>query len=107
MSTLFPSHDQEGTTRDQLGRINGISTATFLNVNLAPIPTALDDPGLVNRVDIYINGLFLEKSAWVNGYPVNSGGNLIMQINNQGASLENNLDPQDLITITGKVISTS
>jgi hypothetical protein len=101
------SQTGDGTTRDQLGRIDGTSVAIFRNVNLSPLPSALDDPGLINRVDIYINGLFLEKSAWVNGYPVNSGNDLVMQISNQAASLENNLDNQDLITITGKVISVS
>tara|TARA_B100001093_G_scaffold473776_1_gene497964 strand:+ start:1429 stop:1890 length:462 start_codon:yes stop_codon:yes gene_type:complete len=104
---LKTSQSGSGTEVNSVGAINGISHVTFLNVNLATIPEAISDPGVVNRIEAYINGLFLEKSAIIDSYPKNVDNNLELKIDNSLASLENNLDSIDLITITGKLISTS
>jgi len=82
--------------------IDGESHATFRNFNIAPPPAALDDPG-INKFDVYINGLFVEKNAFVDGYPKNTGNDIELKINNASASLENNFDQRDLIVITGKI----
>ena len=46
-----------------------------------------------------------EKTAFVDGYPQQSGSDLIFKIDNTGAQLEANLDQKDLIVITGKLQS--
>lgn len=98
------SQSGSGVSYDESGRINGESNVIFRNVNLAPIPSAVSDPGN-GAYDVYLNGLFLEKTAFVTNYPQNSGNDLILKINNASASLENNLDSYDLVTITGKLNS--
>jgi hypothetical protein len=95
-----------GTTYDDGGRIDGESQVIFRNVATASVPTAITDPGL-GAYDVYINGLFLEKSAFKDGYPKNEGNDVILVINNASASLENNLDQFDLLTISGKLNSVS
>jgi len=91
-----------GVNYDELGRIDGESHVIFRNVNIAPIPEAISDPGN-GAYDVYINGLFLEKTAFVTNYPQNSNNDVVLKINNASASLENNLDSRDLLTITGKL----
>lgn len=88
-----------GTTVDSLGRINGESTVIFRNVNIAPQPEYLAGNDELDRLSFYINGLFLEKNAVVS--VVNSGNDIVLVINNTLASLENNIDDQDLIAIKG------
>lgn len=93
-----------GVDYDSEGRIDGESHVIFRNANIASVPSALTDPG-DGAFDVYINGLFLEKSAFVTTYPKNEGNDIILKINNASASLENNLDTHDLLTITGKLNS--
>jgi hypothetical protein len=91
-----------GTIRNSNGLIDGQSTVIFRNCNIANTPSIITDPG-INKFDVYINGLFLEKSSFVTDYPQNLNSDLILVIDNTGAALENNLDTQDLIVITGKL----
>ena len=88
-----------GTTVDSLGRINGESTIVFRNVNIAPQPEYLAGNDVLDRLSFYINGLFLEKNAVVS--VVNSGNDIVLVISNTLASLENNIDDQDLVAIKG------
>ena len=103
------SQSGSGTSYDSLGRIDGESTVTFLNANIASVPDTITSPGDNGdgAFDVYINGLFLEKSSFKDGFPVNVGNNIHLIINNASASLENNLDSKDLITISGKLNSIS
>lgn len=96
-----------GEIVDSLGRIDGTSQVIFRNVNLAAVPSAVNGGAVTDRVDVYINGLFLEKTAIVDGYPQDQGSDLLLVIDNTKASLENNLDENDLLTISGKLVSTS
>ena len=91
-----------GTSYDSDGRINGYSEVIFRNANIASIPAGLNDTGN-NKFDVFINGLFLEKTAFISNYPQNSGNDLVLRIDNTLAALENNLDSNDLITIKGKI----
>tara|TARA_B100001559_G_scaffold44859_1_gene33491 strand:- start:166 stop:630 length:465 start_codon:yes stop_codon:yes gene_type:complete len=96
------SQSGSGTVFDNDEIIDGVSSVVFRNFNIVPAPGALDDPG-VNAFNVYINGLFIEKNAFVDSYPKNSGNDIELKINNQSASLENNFDQKDLIVITGKI----
>jgi len=96
-----------GEVVDSLGRINGESQVIFRNVNLAIVPNSVEGGAITDRVDVYINGLFLEKTAIVEEFPQNQGSDLLLVIDNTKASLENNLDENDLLTISGKLVSTS
>jgi len=96
------SQSGTGTQRDSDGLINGESTITFRNCKIATTPSIITDPG-INKFNVYINGLFLEKTAFVSGYPQQNGTDLILKIDNTGAQLEANLDSKDLIVITGKL----
>lgn len=98
------SQSGTGTQRDNDGLIDGESTVIFRNCKIATTPSIVTDPG-INKFNVYINGLFLEKTAFVDGYPQQSGSDLIFKINNTGAQLEANLDQKDLIVITGKLQS--
>lgn len=91
-----------GTQRDKDGLIDGESTVTFRNCKIASTPSIITDPG-INKFDVYINGLFLEKYSFVSGYPQQNGNDLILKIDNTQAQLEANLDSKDLIVITGKL----
>ena len=91
-----------GTVFDNDEVIDGESNVVFRNFNIVPAPGALNDPG-VNGFNVYINGLFIERTAFVTDYPLNSGNDIELKINNASASLENNFDQRDLIVITGKI----
>jgi len=90
-----------GNEVDSLGRIDGESTVVFRNVNIAPMPEYLVGSDFMDRLSFYINGLYLEKTAIVS--VVDDGNDIVLKINNAGASLENNLDNQDLMVIKGAV----
>ena len=96
------SQSGSGTVFNDDEIIDGVSNVVFRNFTIPTVPGALDDPG-INKFSVYINGLFIERSAFVDGYPKNSGDDIELKIDNTAASLENNFDQRDLIVITGKI----
>lgn len=103
-NTFYADADSQtgnGSSVNNQQIIDGTSQCFFRNVNIASVPSGLEDQGH-GKYNIYINGLFLEKNSI--DVITNIGNDIYLRIFNELASLENNLDPMDLITITGKIL---